>query len=93
MRLHKKLYRLESGYNIKNIELLTIRDNPDRPHEDRQNISFVFVCEAAEKVGESDTEVSDQEWFELSQLPEDSQTAFDHKEDLDLFKEKNFEKI
>jgi len=76
----------ESGYNIKNIKLLTIRDNPDRPHEDRQNISFVFACEAGEKIGESDAEVSEQKWFELSQLPEDSQIAFDHKENLEVFK-------
>ena len=29
----------ESGYKVKNITLLTIRDNPNRPKEDRQNIA------------------------------------------------------
>jgi len=80
----------ESGYKIKNIKLLTVRDNPDRPHEDRQNISFVFSCEVAEKIGEPDEEVSALRWFELSQLPEDNQIAFDHKDNLELFKENSF---
>ncbi|MGH7202928.1 MAG: NUDIX hydrolase, partial [Candidatus Levyibacteriota bacterium] len=41
----------ETGYKVKDITLLTIRHNADRPHEDRQNISFVFFCIALEKEG------------------------------------------
>src|SRR5258708_9556765 len=46
----------ETGYTVKDITLLCIRHNPDRPHEDRENISFVFFCTAVEKKGESDWE-------------------------------------
>ncbi|HEX8932049.1 MAG TPA: NUDIX hydrolase, partial [Patescibacteria group bacterium] len=44
----------ETGYRIKNLSLLTIRDNPHRPREDRQNIAFVFFCTALEQEGEMD---------------------------------------
>ncbi len=76
----------ETGYLVANIRLLTIRDNPNRPHEDRQNISFVFICEALEKVGDSDWEVDDQQWFEFSNLPSSDQIAFDHLSDIELYK-------
>jgi len=75
----------ESGYKIKNIELLTIRDNPDRPKEDRQNIAFVFTCEALEKEGDSDWEVDDQKWFDLSDLPVKDEIAFDHYDDIKFY--------
>src|SRR5476649_1809055 len=61
----------ETGYTIKDITFLGVRHNPDRPHEDRQNISFVFFCTAVEKVGESDWEVVDQQWFDFDKLPEE----------------------
>jgi 8-oxo-dGTP diphosphatase len=77
----------ETGYKVKNITLLTIRDNPDRPKEDRQNISFIFFCNAAEKVGESDWEVDDQKWFHFDELPSEENIAFDHYTNLQLYKE------
>jgi len=77
----------ESGYKVKNIQLLTIRDNPDRPNEDRQNISFVYICEAIEKVGESDWEVDDQQWFDFKDIPTEEKIAFDHFKNIELFLE------
>lgn len=75
----------ETGYTVKDITLLTIRDNPDRPHEDRQNISFVYFCTAGEKVGDSDEEVTEQKWFSLTELPKELDLAFDHAVDLALY--------
>jgi len=83
----------ETGYKVKNIELLTIRDNPDRPHEDRQNIAFVFFCEAKEKEGEPDSESTEQRWFSFDKLPEENAIAFDHYENIKLYlkyKKENF---
>lgn len=76
----------ESGYKVKDITLLTVRDNPDRPKEDRQNISFVFFCTTDEKVGESDWEVDDQQWFDLNELPKEEEIAFDHYQNIELYK-------
>jgi len=68
----------ESGYQVQNIKLLTIRDNPDRPHEDRQNISFVFLAEAIDKIADHDWEVEDLQWFDFDDLPEKEKIVFDH---------------
>lgn len=77
----------ETGYSVTHPQLLTIRDNPDRPNEDRQNIAFVFVCEAGEKVGDADAESEEQKWFSLSDLPNAAQFAFDHFQDVELYLE------
>jgi ADP-ribose pyrophosphatase YjhB (NUDIX family) len=77
----------ETGYKVSDVCLLTIRDNPDRPHEDRQNIAFVFVCNAQEKEGESDWEVVEQTWFSFDALPPEEQIAFDHMKNIQLYQE------
>lgn len=74
----------ETGYAVTNIKLLTIRHNPDRPHEDRQNISFVFFCAAGQKIGSSDWESTEQQWFELDHVPPE-EVAFDHYENIELY--------
>jgi ADP-ribose pyrophosphatase YjhB (NUDIX family) len=75
----------ETGYRVSGIKLLTIRDNPDRPHEDRQNISFVFFCKAGEKEGNADQESTSQEWFSFNNLPKEEELAFDHYQDIQLY--------
>lgn len=77
----------ETGYRVHSIRLLTIRDNPDRPAEDRQNLAFVFVCVAGEQVGQPDDESETIKWFNLSQLPADEQIAFDHAANFKLYLE------
>ncbi|HET8669967.1 MAG TPA: hypothetical protein VFM05_04890, partial [Candidatus Saccharimonadales bacterium] len=64
---------------------LRIKDNPDRPHEDRQNIAFVYTCKATEKVGEGDWESDDMQWFDLSELPPREQIAFDQSDDIAFY--------
>lgn len=75
----------ETGYVVNNIQLLTIRNNPNRPHEDRQNIAFVFFCEAVEKTGQPDWESTVQEWFSFDTLPKEEEIAFDHYDDIKLY--------
>lgn len=75
----------ETGYAVDKVSLLTIRDNPDRPKEDRQNVAFIFCCEAGERTGKPDDESSRQEWFSLDRLPNDEEMAFDHYESIKLY--------
>jgi 8-oxo-dGTP diphosphatase len=75
----------ETGWQVKNLQLLTIKDNPNRPKEDRQNISFVYFCEAVEKIGEADWESDDQQWFSFDELPARENIAFDHADSIDLY--------
>ncbi|HWB39343.1 MAG TPA: NUDIX hydrolase [Candidatus Saccharimonadales bacterium] len=76
----------ETGWEIQGLTLLTIVDGPDRPHEDRQNVSFVYFCEAVQKTGEPDWESDAVEWFGLDDLPPDEQIAFDHAKSIGLYK-------
>ena len=79
--------REETGYTVKDITLLCVHHNPDRPHEDRQNISFVFFCTAVEKVGKHDWEEDEVKWFPLDSLPEPEILAFDHLKNIELFQQ------
>ena len=79
--------REETGYTVKDVTFLCVRHNPDRPHEDRQNIAFVFFSTAVEKVGEHDWEEDETKWFDLDNLPESESIAFDHLKNIELYKE------
>ncbi len=75
----------ETGWKVKDMTLLTIVDRPERPQEDRQNISFVYFCTATEKTGEPDWESDDQQWFPLDELPPAEQLAFDHGSHIKVY--------
>lgn len=76
----------ESGWEINNLELFKINDNPKRPMEDRQNVDIVFIANAVKQTGFSDEEVSHLQWFDLDKLPEKEEIAFDHGDSLELYK-------
>ncbi len=76
----------ESGWKVENLQLLTINDTPNRPAEDRQNVSFVFIAQASEKISDNDEEVKELKWFDLDNLPKKEEMAFDFYENLELYK-------
>ncbi|MFA6390540.1 MAG: NUDIX domain-containing protein [Patescibacteria group bacterium] len=76
----------EGGWEINNLKLLRINDNPNRPHEDRQNVDFIFIANAVKQTGISDEEVSRLQWFDLDKLPAKEEIAFDHGDSLELYK-------
>jgi 8-oxo-dGTP diphosphatase len=76
----------ESGWTINNLNLLTIVDRPDRPAEDRQNISFVYICDAVEQTGEPDWESDEAKWFPIDALPPSDSIAFDHESHINVYK-------
>ncbi len=82
----KREVQEESGWEITKVRLFRINDSPDRPMEDRQNVDMIFVAEAVKQVGDSDREVAKLHWFPLDALPPMDQIAFDHGEDLELYK-------
>lgn len=75
----------ETGYDIIIDRLLRIKDNPDRPKEDRQNISFVYIAHPVSKTGSSDAEVTEMRWYEHQNLPPEESFAFDHYQDIQLY--------
>ena len=76
----------ESGWEIENLQLFRINDNPNRPHEDRQNVDFIFIANAVKKTKTSDEEVTKLQWFDLDKLPAKEVIAFDHGEAVELYK-------
>ncbi len=76
----------ETGWQVQNLTLLSIVDKPNRSGEDRQNISFVYFCEAVEKTDEPDDESDEQKWYLLDALPPKEQIAFDHADHIALYK-------
>lgn len=76
----------ETGWKVKQLTLFRINDRPNRPHEDRQNIEFVHFATASRRTGQADGESSEQKWFDLDNLPEANEIAFDHLDSIELYK-------
>jgi len=76
----------ESGWKINDLKLFRINDNPNRPHEDRQNVDIIFIANAVKQIKTSDEEVSKLQWFDLDKLPKKEEVAFDHGDSLELYK-------
>lgn len=68
----------ETGYKVRLLDLFCINDDPKRAGEDRQNITFIYLSEAQQKVGEYDHEIEGIDWYDLDNLPPAQQFAFDH---------------
>lgn len=83
----------ECGCEIGTLTLLHIKDNPDRKGEDRQNVEFIYIAEGLSDVKGSDEEVSRLEWYSLDALPDGESIAFDHGDDLELYKKYLTEKF
>lgn len=75
----------ETGYDIVIQKLLRIKDKPDRPKEDRQNISFVYIAKPMGRTGMPDNESTEVRWFNLTELPSEESFAFDHYQDIQLY--------
>lgn len=75
--------REETGWDGEVTALFRINTNPNRPHEDRQNVALEFLVKPKEKVQEHDSETSHIEWVPFEKLPDDF--AFDHGETIKLY--------
>jgi len=75
----------ETGWTGEIISLFRINSNPNRPKEDRQNVSFDFLVKPIKKVGEPDHESSKIEWIPIEKLLPLDELAFDHGESIGLY--------
>lgn len=85
----------EVGWEIENLKLFFLNDNPNRKMEDNQNIDVIFVADAVKQIPEfnASEEVSELKWFDLKNLPNNSQIAFDHSDSLVRYLEATSKKI
>ncbi len=72
--------REETGWEGRVISLFFIKTDPNRPHEDRQNVALYFLIEPLKKRGEPDAESTDVLWAPIETLPDRETFAFDHGE-------------
>lgn len=77
----------ETGLEAISLTLFRINTNPYRKGEDRQNIQFVYIVEVGDKVSERDDEMKELIWFELEKIPAEDEWAFDHYENVLLYRE------
>ena len=72
----------ETGWEGKVISLFRINTNPNRPHEDRQNVALDFLVTPLRQTEKPGEEVSELEWIAIDALPAPESFAFDHGESI-----------
>ncbi len=72
--------REETGWEGEVRSLFFIKTDPNRPHEDRQNVSFHFLVKANREVDTKDWESTEVAWVPIAKLPPLATFAFDHGE-------------
>lgn len=77
--------REETGWEGEVISLFRINSNPNRPHEDRQNIAFDFFVKPLRQIGNKDHESSKVEWISIDKLLPMDTFAFDHGDSIKLY--------
>jgi len=83
----------ETGWEGKAVSLFRINSNPNRPHEDRQNVAAEFIIRPIRLIGKPDKESLEVSWIRFEQLGPLDQIAFDHGETIRLYmkyRKKNF---
>lgn len=75
----------ETGCIGRVISLFRINDNPDRAGEDAQNVDFVYLVEAGEKIREADNESVEVKWFSFDEIPPSGDFGFDHYETIKMY--------
>ena len=77
----------ETGWEGEIISWFRINTNPNRPHEDRQNVAIELLVKPVRKTGEPDAESSKVEWIPIDALLPFDQFAFDHGESMKQYLE------
>lgn len=75
----------ETGWDGEVINLFRVNTNPNRPHEDRQNVSLDFLVKPLKKTGEPDGENSKVEWIPIEKLLPLHEFAFDHGQSIEYY--------
>ncbi len=75
----------ETGWEGEVMFLFRINTNPNRPHEDRQNVALDFVIRPTKSIGLKDKESTEVAWMSIDTLPPLDSFAFDHGEAIALY--------
>ena len=75
----------ETGYSLIQIEISHFSDDPARTSDGIQNVGFFCKATADKKIQEPDDESEKVMWFDLNDLPAESDFAFDHYETIKIY--------
>lgn len=77
----------ETNLKVEDLKLLHVNDNPKRPNDNnRQNVSIVFIATPLTDELIETEEAPELRWFDLDRLPAKEEFAFDHYDELTLYK-------
>jgi 8-oxo-dGTP diphosphatase len=68
----------ETGFELGNLRLFDIDSRPERPGNERQNVTAVFLGDAGAQTGEPDHESTELAWYALDQVAQMEDIAFGH---------------
>lgn len=77
----------ETGWEGEVVHFFRINTNPDRPHEDRQNVALDFIIRPRRQTGTPDHESTAIDWVPFTELAPYDRFAFDHGESIRLYLE------
>lgn len=69
----------EAGYDGEIVGLFHVNDYPQRPHEDRQNVDFIYLVKVTAGSFVKNDEITSIKWFNEESLPPEEDFAFDHR--------------
>ena len=75
----------ETGFDCSSLEFISVFSSPNRPGDNRQNVTFIFSAQIGNQLGVPDEEVSSLHWFPLDDLPPPESVAFDHMAGIEAF--------
>lgn len=78
----KREVKEETNLDVTHLKLIRVNDNPNRINEDRQNIAFVYDIRAKGELKGDDSEVEESKWFDFDKIPDETDFAFDHYDEV-----------
>lgn len=77
----------ETGWEGRVVRLFRINSNPNRPGEDRQNVSIDYIVEPIQQSGTPDWETPEIVWLEITDAFDFESLAFDHGDSIKQYLE------
>jgi len=75
----------ETGWDGVVVTLFRINSNPNRPHEDRQNVAVEYIIKPIHQTGKPDRESTEVTWIPIEKLGPLEMMAFDHGKTIQLY--------
>jgi 8-oxo-dGTP diphosphatase len=68
----------ETGYECANLRLFDLDSRPDRPGNERQNVTAVFLVDVGNRVADPDHESTEMAWMSFDEIAQRDDIAFGH---------------